>query len=75
MYKQIEQMKTEANVWNKEKERMLTAIDQLVDIIFEAKEANERAKGIAIKAINKGIDKETVAEITGLEIEEVEALA
>jgi AcrR family transcriptional regulator len=59
----------------KEKDRMFDALDQLVELIFAAKEAKEKTRDIAIKALNKGIDKETVAEITGLKMDEVEAFA
>lgn len=58
----------------KEKERVLRAIDQLVDILFEAKTKIDNTKEIAIRALNKGIKKEDVAEITGLEINEIEKL-
>ena len=61
--------------FNKEKERMMAGIDQMVEILFEAKEAKEKTKDIAIKALKKGIDKETVSEITGLTIEEIKSFA
>lgn len=61
--------------FTKEKDRVLMAIDQIIEMLFDAKEGQEKTKEIAIKALKKGIDKETVAEITGLTIDEVKALA
>lgn len=61
--------------FTKEKDRMMTVLDQIVEILFEAKESREKTKDIATRALEKGIDAETVAEITGLDLNDVKALA
>ncbi len=61
--------------FTKEKDRFIAGIDQIVDMIFYTIEEREATKEIAVRALKKGIDKNTVAEITGLDIKEIEVLA
>lgn len=59
----------------KEKERVLKGIDQWIDILFEARENKTKEEQIALRALEKGLDHELIAGITGLSKEQVLKLA
>lgn len=59
----------------KEKERVLDGIDKWIEIIFQNQQLESKQRQIAIRALQKGIDKQLVAEITGLPFEAVQKLA
>ena len=58
----------------KEKERMLEAIDQIVEILFEVKEKREQTLKFAANALRKGFDEQTVCEIFELSPEVVRSI-
>ncbi len=57
-----------------DKEKFVEAINWLIDIIFDAKEARSEVEKIALRAINKGMDTELISEITNLPQEIIIAL-
>ncbi len=58
----------------KQSDRVLQGLDQLVDIIFEAREKENTRKNIASRALQKGLDAQLVADITGLNLKDVQDL-
>jgi AcrR family transcriptional regulator len=58
----------------KERERITRGIDQMIDMLFETKDRRIKELEIAKKALQKGIDEDIVAEITGLKLDEVKKL-
>ena len=59
----------------KEKERILKGIEQLIDVIFDAREEQITRKTIALRALYQGLDKQMVAEITGLTLNDIENIS
>lgn len=59
----------------KEQEELTKTIEWLTDLVFDKVEALGEAERIAVNALQKGIDVETTAQITGLTVEKVRALA
>ena len=58
----------------KESDRVLQGLEQLVDIIFEAKAKENTQKNIAVRALQKGLDIQLIADITGLSLEDIQNL-
>jgi len=58
----------------KESDRVLQGLEQLVDIIFEAKAKENTQKNIAVRALQKGLDVQLIADITGLSLEDIQNL-
>ena len=59
----------------KEKERILKGIEQLIDVIFDARKEQITRKTIALRALYQGLDKQMVAEITGLTLNDIENIS
>lgn len=58
----------------KESDRVMHGLEQLVDIIFEAKAKENTQKNIAVRALQKGLDVQLIADITGLSLEDIQNL-
>lgn len=57
-----------------EKDRIHKGIDQLIEIIFQARDNLQIKEQIAINAIKNGLDTQTVSKITELSLSQVEGL-
>lgn len=58
----------------KEKKRIMQGIDQMIEILFDARDRKVEKIEIAQRALDQGIDNQTVSEITGLSLDEVNEL-
>ena len=57
-----------------EKDRIHKGIDQLIEIIFQARDNLQIKEQIAINAIKNGLDMQTISKITELSLSQVEGL-